>query len=240
MTMEEFCVALSKARLGQDMQGVAILWFIDRSQPGYIATPGEIAKAIKDSGLGNPNSTLLGTAMARRKYVHFFGGILKIKPVFREELNTKFGSLVETDPPAVDQDHGYLPKAVWQCDRNYINKIAEEINGCYEYQFYNGASVLIRRLVETLLIECYEKLGIEDKIKHGTNYFMLGDIIKRAVDRGELTLGRETKDALKDTKTLGDRSAHNRRYIATKADLDKSQSGIRVAVDDLLHLAGLK
>jgi hypothetical protein len=41
-------------------------------------------------------------------------------------------------------------------------------------------------------------------------------------------------------KELGDRSAHNRHYVAKKADVDGLRSGLRVTVDDLLNQAGLK
>jgi hypothetical protein len=40
-------------------------------------------------------------------------------------------------------------------------------------------------------------------------------------------------------ESLGDRAAHARRYIATKQDVDKVISGLRVVVEELLHLAGL-
>jgi len=45
---------------------------------------------------------------------------------------------------------------------------------------------------------------------------------------------------LPEIKSLGDRSAHNRRYIAKKADVDKVIPGLRVLADDLLHLGKLK
>ncbi|MEH2141633.1 hypothetical protein [Nostoc sp.] len=53
-------------------------------------------------------------------------------------------------------------------------------------------------------------------------------------------LGRETKQALPLIKNLGDRSAHSRRFLAKKQDIDKIVPGLRVVVDELLHLGGLK
>jgi hypothetical protein len=69
---------------------------------------------------------------------------------------------------------------------------------------------------------------------------MRRDLVNRATHTGGLSLGRDAKKALTDVKELGDRSAHNRRYNAVKADLEKVQSGVRVAVDEMLNLAALR
>jgi hypothetical protein len=53
-------------------------------------------------------------------------------------------------------------------------------------------------------------------------------------------LGRDAKKALEAVKELGDRSAHNRRYNAVPAELEKVQSGVRVALDEMISLAELR
>jgi hypothetical protein len=69
---------------------------------------------------------------------------------------------------------------------------------------------------------------------------MLGELINAVLQDSTWHLGREVKDSLPDIKRMGDRSAHNRRYIATKADVDKVLPGLRVIADELLHVAKLK
>ena len=64
--------------------------------------------------------------------------------------------------------------------------------------------------------------------------------VNRANGSNGLHLGRDAQKALSDVKELGDRSAHNRRYNAVKADLEKIQSGVRVAVDEMIALAELR
>jgi hypothetical protein len=59
------------------------------------------------------------------------------------------------------------------------------------------------------------------------------------VARTDWNLGRETKTALPLLKSLGDRSAHNRHYMARKSDVDRVLPGLRVTVEDLLHHANL-
>jgi hypothetical protein len=65
-------------------------------------------------------------------------------------------------------------------------------------------------------------------------------LVARATANGGLHLGRDSKKTLTTIKEIGDRSAHNRRYNAVKADLEKVESGTRVAVDELIALANLR
>ena len=101
--------------------------------------------------------------------------------------------------------------------------------------------MLLRRLVETLLIECYEHDKTQARIADTEgNYFMLSGIIADAVDKSGLSLGRETKSVLRELKAIGDRAAHNRRYNAVRADLEKIRLGVRLVVDELIQLAELR
>lgn len=139
------------------------------------------------------------------------------------------------------EELGYLPQDVWKGTRGYIEKVCSQMNGCYQFGFYDAASVMLRRFVETLIIESYEALGRESEIKDGTgNYLMLRDLITKACDTNPINLGRDAKESLKNVKELGDRSAHNRRYNSNQADLNKIQSGVRVAADELINIAKLR
>jgi hypothetical protein len=134
-----------------------------------------------------------------------------------------------------------LPMAVVNGTRGYIEHVVLQANACYEARCFDACSVMIRKLVEMLLIEIYEAKGKEGALKNGGgDYFMLSDIINTALQDNSWNFGRETKQAFPKLKSLGDRSAHNRRFLATKADVDSIIHGLRVTVDDLLHIAGLK
>ena len=141
----------------------------------------------------------------------------------------------------VPQTEQVLPLDVVRRTRTYIEKVVVQANGSYEHQWFDACSVMIRRLVETLIIELYEAKGKQADIEDGRGgYLMLNALIGKVLDEKSWKLGRETRATLPDIKSLGDRSAHNRRYLCTKQDIDRVRSGLRVIADDLLHLAGLK
>lgn len=136
---------------------------------------------------------------------------------------------------------GVLLKALVRDTRGYIEKIANQANGAYENGWYDAAAVMIRRLLETLIIETFEKYGIDAKIKDkNDNFFYLRDLIKCTLDEKAWNLSRNSKAALPRLKDLGDKSAHSRRYIALRGDTDPNLADIRVVVQELLFLSGLK
>lgn len=140
--------------------------------------------------------------------------------------------------PATEQ---VLPLSTVQNTRGYIEKIILQANGCYEYQWYDACSVMIRRFIETLIIEVYEAHGKDSEIKDTNgDFMMLRNLIDQILSSNSWNLGREAKQALPLIKNLGDRSAHNRRFIAKKQDIDKIVPGLRVVADELLHLARVK
>jgi hypothetical protein len=134
-----------------------------------------------------------------------------------------------------------LPMDVVRGTRGYLETIVTQINGCYEHQWYDACSVMIRKLAEILIIAVYEHKGATEEIK-GTdgNFLMLSGLIGNIKTKTVWNLGRETKPCLDKMKEIGDRAAHTRNYVSKKADVDSLKGGLRVTVDDLLHQAGLK
>lgn len=134
-----------------------------------------------------------------------------------------------------------IPMAIVKGTRGYIEKVALQANGCYESGWFDACAVMIRRMIETLIIECFEHYKIADKIKDSNgNYFFLKDLIEICLKENTWSLGRNTKKALPTLKNIGDLSAHSRRYLANKSDIDKIQEGLRITVEELVHLSKLK
>ena len=139
------------------------------------------------------------------------------------------------------QSEQVLPFSVVSNTRGYIEQVVHQINGCYEDSWFDACAVMIRRLIETLIIEVYEQHSIANKIKntHG-DFIYLKDLIDNIVSEPTWNLGRNTKKALPRFKDIGDLSAHNRRYIAYRNDIDKIIPDLRTVVQELVYLSGLK
>jgi hypothetical protein len=241
MTLDEFCTRLSTLTLSQTKQALAVLWFHDEKTPATEMNAGELARIIHRAGLGNPHSTQLGEAVKKSGMVIASGSGFTLKVLSRIQIREWLVPILGDPKPQVDQDLGYLSRQVWRDTRDYVEKVCEQMNGCYQYGFFDAASVMMRRLIETLIIEAYEALHRESEIKDPNgNYLMLRDLVARAIGAKPIGLGRDARDALGKIKEMGDRSAHNRRYNAVKSDMDKVQSGVRVIVDELLNIAQLR
>jgi len=100
---------------------------------------------------------------------------------------------------------------------------------------------MMRRLLETLIIECFEKHGIAGNIKDSNgDFFFLRDLITKVLQETAWNLGRNVKAALPRLKDLGDKSAHSRRYNAHREDIDKLSTDFRDVCQELLSVSGLK
>jgi hypothetical protein len=125
--------------------------------------------------------------------------------------------------------------------RGYIEKVANQANGCYANGWYDACAVMIRRLIETLIIESFEKHQISNKIKNSSGDFLyLRDLITLTLNETSWNLSRNCKSALPKLKDIGDKSAHSRRFIAQRGDIDKILDELRVVVQEMVFLAGLK
>lgn len=129
------------------------------------------------------------------------------------------------------------------CSRAHISRLAEQINECYASKSYDAVSVLMRRMIETLLIECFESLNIANTIRDQNGaYFMLRDLIVAAEQANQQQVFRLTnkcREALPLIKEIGDQSAHSRTYIARKRDVDDLRYRFNIAMTNLKDIANL-
>jgi hypothetical protein len=123
----------------------------------------------------------------------------------------------------------------------YIEKVIDQINVSYSNACYDSCAVMIRRLIETLIIEVFEHFQIQSQIKNSSgDYVYLEDLINLTLACTAWNLSRNTKKALPRLKRVGDLSAHNRRYIAHRNDIDKIRDDLRITAQELVLLAILK
>ncbi len=152
---------------------------------------------------------------------------------------TTYGTVPDEGLPAYSQQ--VLPKSLFSNSRGYLEKVVNQINGCYEKGWFDACAVMIRRLVETLIIECFEKHKIVAKIQGADGDFLyLSDLIQKMLTETSWNLSRNVKRSLPKLKNIGDKSAHSRRFTARRWDIDKIADDIRVVTEELVYLAELK
>jgi hypothetical protein len=132
---------------------------------------------------------------------------------------------------------GFFPIELFDNTRGYLQNIANQALASYNKGIFDGCSVLTRKLIEILIIECFERHKNEHLIKKtdGT-FFYLSDLITEFLKEPAWNIGRNTKSSLPKIKKIGDQSAHNRRYIARKQDLDSLKDDIRIVLEELIHM----
>lgn len=244
ISLDDFCEVVRVLNKPQAEKALALLWYHDRKQQDVVMSAGELSRIIVDHNIGVPHSTKLGDAIRRTKLAYKKSGGFHLKPGSRKEIRGWLPEDLDGIQPAMDHSTGYLPEPVWKNTRGYIEAVCRQLNGCFKSAYYDAAAVMLRRLLETLIIESYEHLGREAEIKSGNGeYFMLIDLVERACGEKSykgLHLGRNSKQALKDAREIGNLSAHSRRYNAHAMDLTKLQSGVRVLVQELIQIAEVK
>jgi hypothetical protein len=243
LSLDSFCEIVKELKNSNAEKALAILWYFDHMHHDIAKTAGQLAKVLVDHHAGTPNQTALAEAIRKTKLANELKNGFALKPGSRKIIRDWLPQDLDGIQPAMDHKSGFLSEPIWRNTRGYVEAICRELNGCFRHAYYNAAAVMLRRLLETLIIEAYEHLGRETEIKDGGgNYLMLSDLAERACgEKGHkgLNLGRDSKSALKDARNVGNWSAHARRFLAHAGDLAKSRDGVRLLVQELILIADL-
>lgn len=164
--------------------------------------------------------------------------IFKAAKAIQEEVGAVLGPPVQG---VLAPRNAIIPAILFNNTRGYLVKVANQANGAYSQGWYDACAVMLRRLLETLIIEAFEKHGIAQNIQNVSGDFLfLRDLIDRTVSEASWNLSRNAKAAMPRLKDVGDKSAHSRRFNAIRSDIDKLATDLRVVVEELLSIAGLR
>jgi len=242
LSLDGFCEVVKKSNRSNAEKALAVLWYFDHEQPDIAKTAGQLTKVLGDHHIGTPNQTALAEAIRKSKLANESKSGFSLKPGSRKVIRDWLPDL-DGIQPAMDHASGYLPEPIWKNTRGYIEEVCRELNGSFRHAYYNAAAVMLRRLLETLIIEAYEHLNRETEIKDGRgNYLMLSDLAERACGEDGhkgINVGRDSKKALKEARNVGNWSAHARRFLAHAGDLTRLQAGMRLLVQELIQIAEL-
>lgn len=129
-----------------------------------------------------------------------------------------------------------VPDEVVSNEKGYFTKVIRQINGCYQDGYYDACFVMIRRSIETLIIEVYENLKEERQIKNSEgNYLSFSKLIDKALENNKIKLSKIAKRDLQTIKKFGDTAAHNRRLNLKKCDVDKYSDSVRLIIEELIN-----
>lgn len=239
MTTQEFLHAIASVKLKNPERAVALLWFIGQENHQASASAAWVCRELHDAGFGQQNVTRMGQALARdKRTAKSPGGEYRIRADSRHSLSDAYSQFLDYRP--IPRSNSVLPAEMFDGTRGYIEKVVAQLNASFQANLFDCCAVMCRRLLETLIIEVYESKGWSDDVKNSDGRFMMfsGLLAKIEAER-RFNIGRNTLEGLKAFKRLGDQSAHDRRFNARHDDIARVRDGIRVACDDLLHLAGL-
>ncbi|MCF6292819.1 MAG: hypothetical protein L3J04_05430 [Robiginitomaculum sp.] len=218
----------------------ALIWYLSGGESKSDIDIDQIISIFKSSGLkSSVHKKRLGDNLGKET------GIIKgsKKNSFRcslkclNYLEEKFSVDTEHSKPKIS--YNFLEQDTFPSSRGYLTNMCSQINGTYEYEFYDGCVVLLRRLMESLLIEVFETLGQEKLIKDSEgNYKMLNGIIK-ALGSSPIKLERGTDRIIKNVKEVGDNAAHGRSHITKKNDINDLKIGYRKLVSELKNKANI-
>jgi hypothetical protein len=133
-----------------------------------------------------------------------------------------------------------FPMEILEGTRNYIEKLAAQTNGCYQKGWYDACAVMVRRLIEILIIDCFEKHNIASKIKDADgNYYGLAQLIGLFLTENTWHISRPVRKylpKLKDLKEIGDIAAHGR-HLVTKKQIESLAKAVAYAFQGLVEIA---
>lgn len=222
-------------------KAVACLWYAANQGHGEELGVQEIADSMMSVGLAaNVNTSRLSKNLSKSKLTVKGSekGSFRISPTRRAQLDDRFSPLMKRRKVKVSDE--LLPDSVIQNTRKYLHDLAHQINGTYDVGFYDACAVLCRRLIESLLVECFDHAGkLSDIQKQDGNLEMLDAIVRKAKSGQHIRLPRGTPDLIDKIKEVGDTAAHDRYHITTKQDIDEFRTGLRKVISQLLGLAGI-
>jgi hypothetical protein len=238
-TRSEFARQIATLDLSHTERAIAFLWYYRQSQEFDERSASELAADLHEEGFPRPNVTRLKADLGRSRYTirGTRPGTFQIDVRRLEALDEDYADLLEVR--RVEVAGSVLPVDTAAGTRAYLEKLVHQINGSYEFGFYDACAVLCRRLVETLLIEVYVSRRRHHEIQVGGVFRPLEALIAYIKNDTTITLSRGSPKTMDEIKQIGDAAAHDRTYITHPSDIADLRTRYRRLISELLNLSGL-
>lgn len=211
----------------------------NKQEPEF--TVSGISSLIFALGFAKPNQTRLkGKVKKSKSFVNGTkSGQFRLSAKKLASLRSNHPDISESEE--VLSDDSILPEILLQeTKRPYLIKLAQQINASYENNLFDACTLIMRRLLEVLLIQCFEHSNIEADVMDGEgNYQNLKTLINKASSRTEIDLSNDVKKDMHNFRELGNLSAHRVKYNCRRDDIRKTKLEYRAIVEELLYAGGL-
>lgn len=120
--------------------------------------------------------------------------------------------------------------------KGFAKDVARQANGCYEKGWYDACAVMVRRLIEILIIDCFQVHGLLDAVKDEEgNIFGLGKLVEEFLEEPDdlWHVERSARPVIRKLKDVGDRAAHGRYQKTYRQTLDRHKESLEVALQQL-------
>ncbi|MBN1652198.1 MAG: hypothetical protein JXA30_00315 [Deltaproteobacteria bacterium] len=235
----EFAGQLATLEKTHVERAIAFLWYYQQSQEFEERTTSELAADLQDEGFPKPNVTRLQNDLRRSRFTTKGRrkGTFQLDVRRLSTLNEQYSDLL--DIRDVEVSDAVLPAEMVAGTRLYLERIVHQINGSYDYGFYDACGALCRRLMESLIIEVYIHQGRQAQIQNDGVFKMLDGLIKVITTDTDITLRRDSRRTMSDIKSMGDTAAHDRVYLTKQQDIDDVKAQYRRMIEELLTLSGI-
>lgn len=221
-------------------RAIALLWYY-RTTPEYEdRTAAELAADLSEEGFPKPHVSRLRTALKRSRLTILGpkGKAHKLNARHLSELDSQYNKILHARTVAITDS--VIPFDWVAGTRTYLERIVQQINGSYDYGFFDCCATLCRRLLESLIIEVFISQGRRDEIQNQGIFLALEALINRICSDHAITLSRNSRRHMLDIKELGDTASHDRVYITLKQDIDDTKFRYRRIINELLVAAAIK
>jgi hypothetical protein len=146
------------------------------------------------------------------------------------------GSTKKKKTTSAKQDDSYLQSDIFDKMPEYITRLVPQLNGCFDYQWNEACAMILRRIMETLIVELFTRRGFEKDVQDASTheFLMLKGLIDKLNGDARLNIQKRTVEGLNKVKELGDTAAHDFRIRIRRSDLERIQTSVRLTCERLV------
>lgn len=223
----------------QKVQHLAFYLLENKDQSEF--TVKDLSGILVALGFAQPNMTRLKAAVKKSSVFNkgTKADYFRLSAKAVTSLREQYPNLSESEE--IMSDDSLLPEILFnEVRRQYLIKAAQQINAAYENNLFDACSLMMRRLLEILLIHCFEAKGIESRVKDDEgNYQNLKTLINKAKTFSEIPLSNDAKKDIDSFRELGNLSAHRVRYNCRRDDIRVLRVEYRAVIEELLYVSQL-